>query len=102
MSMCAIRNGQRWTFADAADGSIVIIGGNTGNCLDLTAVVSSWVSMAPCTFKSGEHFYFSAAGQIESTSGKKCLQQTQATQDAQVFIAKCQAGVKLQLWEVGH
>jgi len=102
MAECAVIDGQRWTFADAADGSVVIIGGNTGNCLDFTAKVSSFVSMRPCTFKSGEHFFYSSTGQIESTSGKKCLQPAQATQNALVSIAKCQAGVNLQIWEIGH
>jgi hypothetical protein len=102
MSQCAVRDGQRWTFADAADGSVVIIGGNTGKCLDFAGKVGSFVSVNPCTFSGAERFYFSTTGQIESTSGKKCLQAAQANQDALMFISKCQAGVKLQIWIIGH
>jgi hypothetical protein len=102
MSECAIRDGQRWTFADAADGSIVIIGGNTGNCLDFTAKVSSPVSMSPCTFSANERFLYTGKGQIKLASGTKCLEPAQATQDAIVSIVKCQKGVALQIWMLGH
>jgi hypothetical protein len=102
VSQCAVRNGQEWTFADAADGSVVIIGGNTGKCLDFTPNVSSLASMSPCTFRGAEHFFYSTTGQIESTSGKKCLQTAGAAQNAQVSIAKCQTGTNLQIWVLGH
>jgi hypothetical protein len=102
MSQCATRDGQDWTFADPANGSIVLIGGNFGNCLDASAIVSTAISDIPCTFKSGEQFYYSSAGQIESTSGKKCLQASQATQDAVIFIAKCDPSVRLQIWQLSH
>jgi hypothetical protein len=102
MSQCAARNGQRWTFADPANGSIVLIGGNFGNCLDASANVSSPISDKPCSFKAGEQFYYSSIGQIESTSGKKCLQAAQSTQDATVFIAKCSPTVPLQIWQLSH
>ena len=46
MSQCAVRDGRHWTFARAADGSVVVIGGNTGNCLDFSGKVGSFVSMA--------------------------------------------------------
>ena len=74
MSQCAVRDGQHWTFAHAADGSVVVIGGNTGNCLDFSGKVGSFVSMAPCTFGAAEHFSYTKKGRIESTTGKKCLQ----------------------------
>lgn len=102
VSQCAVRNGQEWTFADTANGSVVIIGGNTGKCLDFTAKVPSPVSMDPCTFKGAEHFFYSTTGQIESTSGKKCLGAERASQDAQVFIVNCAAGVQTQIWMIGH
>jgi hypothetical protein len=101
LSQCVIRDNQHWTFADAADGSVVIIGGN-GNCLDFTAKVVSPVSVTPCTFKGGERFFYSPIGQIESTSGKKCLQPAQATQDATMSIVKCESGVPGQIWQLGH
>ena len=102
ISQCAARDGQHWTLADPADGSIVIIGGNFGNCLDASAKVPSAISDIPCTFKSGEQFYYSSAGQIESTSGKKCLQAAQAAQDAVIEIVKCDPNVPLQIWQLGH
>jgi hypothetical protein len=102
MSECAARTGQDWTFADAADGSIVIIGGNTGNCLDFSAKVGSSVSMKPCTFNANERFLYNAKGQIELASGTKCLEPAQATQDSGVSIQKCQKGVALQIWMLGH
>ena len=102
MSQCVNRNGQHWTFADAADGSIVIIGGNTGKCLDFTAKVHSPVSMKPCTFSANERFLYNRKGQIELASGTKCLQPAQAEQDAFVSIDPCQKGVALQIWMLGH
>ncbi len=102
MSQCIDRDGQHWTFANPADGSIVIIGGNTGNCLDFTAKVSSPVSMKPCTFNANEHFRYTAKGQIELASGTKCLQPAQATQDSVVSIEPCKKGVALQIWTLGH
>jgi hypothetical protein len=102
MSQCINRNGQHWTLADAADGSIVIIGGNTGNCLDFTAKVSSPVSMKPCTFSANERFLYNRKGQIELASGTKCLQPAQAEQDSVVSMEKCQKGVALQIWMLGH
>ena len=62
MSECVDRDGQHWTFADAADGSVVIIGGNTGKCLDFTARPVSLVSMTPCTFTGQEHFFYNPLG----------------------------------------
>jgi hypothetical protein len=102
MSECVNRDGQHWTFADAADGSVVIIGGNTGKCLDFSAKAPSLVSVTPCTFKGAEKFYFAPSGQIESTSGKKCLEPSQAEQNAAIEISKCQTGVPLQIFELGH
>jgi hypothetical protein len=102
MSQCVLRNGQLWTFADASDGSVVIIGGNTGKCLDFTAKPVSLVSMTPCTFAFAEHFFYSPTGQIESTGGGKCLEPAQAEQNALVSIVKCKTGVKAQIWTIGH
>ena len=102
MSQCVARDGQDWTFADAADGSVVIIGGNTGKCLDFSAKVHSDVSMTPCTFSAAERFHYARDGQIELASGKKCLEPAQAAQDAVISIAKCQKGVKAQIWPLGH
>jgi hypothetical protein len=98
VSQCAVRSDQDWTFAAAADGSVVIVGGADGKCLDFSAKVSSPVSMTPCTFGTVEHFFYSTKGQIESTSGKKCLQATVAAQNAQVFIKSCKKDVPLQVW----
>jgi hypothetical protein len=102
MSQCAARDGQHWTFAHAADGSVVVIGGNTGNCLDFSGKVGSFVAMTPCTFGAAEHFSYTKRGRIESTTGKKCLQAAAATQNAQMFIAKCQNSVALQVWMLSH
>jgi hypothetical protein len=101
MSTCVTRDDQHWTFADAADGSVVIVGGN-GNCLDFTGKVGSPVSVTPCTFKGTERFYYSPSGQIESTSGKKCLEPTQAAQTATINFVKCDANVAAQIWQLGH
>jgi hypothetical protein len=60
--------------------------------------------MANCTFSTAEHFFFTPKGQIESTSGTKCLQASQAAQDASVEIVKCQGqkAQPLQFWELGR
>jgi hypothetical protein len=98
VSQCAVRSDQDWTFADAADGSVVIIGGADGKCLDFSAKVSSPVSMTAGTFGMAEHFFYSRKGQIESTSGKKCLQAAVAAQNAQVFITTCKKDITRQIW----
>jgi hypothetical protein len=102
MSQCAPRDSQHWTFGAAADGSVVIIGGSEGQCLDFSAKVDSLVSVVPCTFKSAEHFFYTPTGQIESTSGKKCLQTAGAALDAAMYLDKCDSSVKLQIWILGH
>jgi hypothetical protein len=81
---------------------VVIIGGSRGHCLDFTGAVVSPVSVTACTFKSAEHFFYTPTGQIESTSGKKCLQAAAATQNAQVSIVKCLSTQQLQIWVIGH
>lgn len=102
ISACAVRDAQHWTLVDAADGSLVIVGGNTDNCLDFSAKVGAYVSMKPCTFQGAERFFFTPGGQIESTSGKKCLQAAQAKQASYMFINKCQSGVSLQDWTLSR
>jgi hypothetical protein len=101
-SQCAARDNQHWTFADTTDGSVVIIGGAQGQCLDFSGKTPSLVSVIPCTFKSTEHFFYTPSGQIESTNGKKCLETAQAAQNAGISFDKCDASVKLQIWVIGH
>ena len=100
ISQCAVRDNQHWTFANAADGSVVIIGGSAGDCLDFSAKKS--VSMIPCTFGTAERFFYSKTGQIESTSKTKCLQAAAASQNASTSIVKCRKGVALQVWMLSH
>ena len=102
MSQCAFDSEEEWTFAHADGGSVVLIGENTGRCLDFSAKAPAFVTMANCTFSVDEHFYFTSAGQIESTSGKKCLQAAQAAQDASLEIVKCDSSMALQFWKLGH
>jgi hypothetical protein len=102
MSQCIVRDNQHWTFANADDGSVVIIGGN-GDCLTFGAAkLPNYVSVLPCTFKGSERFYYTPVGQIESTSGKKCLQPAQAAQNASIDIVKCDATNRDQVWQLGH
>jgi Ricin-type beta-trefoil lectin domain len=101
VSQCVANPDQAWMFADAEDGSVVIIG-NTGQCLGLPRVVGSPVTVTPCSFKGDEHLYFTEGGQIESASGKYCLEASAATQDGQVYADKCQSAVKTQFWKLAH
>jgi hypothetical protein len=101
MSQCAAQPIQQWMFADAEDGSVVLIG-NTGQCLGLPSKVGSPVTMTPCTFKGTERLFFTPTGQIESTSGKKCLEAAQAAQDALVYADTCQPNVRTQFWKLAH
>jgi hypothetical protein len=80
----------------------VVIIGNTGQCLGLPARVGSFVSVTPCTFRGVEKFFVTPAGQIELTNGKKCLEATQAQQDASVLTDTCQSSVKDQFWRLAH
>ena len=102
MSQCEFEPAQEWTFAHADGGSVVLIGGETGRCLDFSAKAPAYVTVANCTFSADEHFFVTSAGQIESTSGKKCLQAVQANQDAALQIVKCQSTTKLQFWTLAH
>jgi hypothetical protein len=102
MAQCGPVDDQHWTFARSADGSVVLIGGTQGECLDFSAKAPSPVSVVPCTFKSAEHFFYTPAGLIESTSGKKCLQTAAAALNASLSIVKCNAAVSLQIWVIGH
>jgi hypothetical protein len=99
ISQCAARDNQHWTFAHAADGSIVIIGGSAGDCLDFSGKKS--VSMNPCTFGPTEHFFYNKTGQIENTAKTKCLEAEAATQNASTFVVKCE-DVPLQIWPISH
>jgi hypothetical protein len=102
MSQCVARDSQFWTFANAADGSIIIVGSN-GDCVDFgPGKTPTPVSVTPCTFKSVQHFYYTPTGQIESTSGKKCLQIAQAAQNASIYVATCDATNRNQVWPLGH
>ncbi len=102
MSQCAFDSEEEWTFAHADGGAVVLVGENTGRCLDFSAKAPAYVTMANCTFSADQNFYFTSAGQIESTSGKKCLQATQAAQDAQLQILKCDSTMPLQFWKLAH
>ncbi len=99
ISQCAARDNQHWTFAHAADGSLVIIGGSAGDCLDFSGKKN--VSMNPCTFGPTERFLYSKSGQIENTAKTKCLEAAAATQDASVAAVKC-ADVAAQVWPLSH
>lgn len=101
VSQCANQPVQQWMFADASDGSVVIIG-NTGQCLGLPSKVGTPVTVTPCSFKGDERLFFTPTGQIETTSGKKCLEAAQAEQDSLVFVDTCQSNVKTQFWKLAH
>jgi Ricin-type beta-trefoil lectin domain len=101
ISQCAVRDNQHWTFANADDGAVVIVGGN-GDCLDFTGKPVAYVSVVPCDFKADERFYYTPAGLIESTSGKKCLGAAAASQGATIAIVKCDATKAYQIWQLGH
>jgi hypothetical protein len=102
ISQCRVEPSQQWTLAHAQGGSVVIIGGESGRCLDFSAKAPTFAAMANCTFSTAEHFYFTSKGQIESTSGTKCLEAEQAAQDAQVFVVACHKNTPLQVWELSH
>ena len=99
ISQCAVRDNQRWTFAHAADGSLVIIGGSAGDCLDFSGKKN--VSMNPCTFGPTEHFFYNKTGQIENSAKTKCLEAAAASQGASTIVVKCE-DVALQIWPLGH
>ena len=101
MSQCAPTESQYWTSAQSANNSQVLVDGG-GRCLDFSNKTGGSIELTACTFAGPEHFLYSTTGQIESTSRKVCLQATLATQDASIAIAKCQSGVSLQIWIIGH
>jgi hypothetical protein len=102
IAQCAPVDSQDWTFAQTKAKPFVAVDGN-GQCLDFGNGVNGLLKLTPCTFGNPEHFlYNNDNGQFESTNGKLCLQAQVTAQNAAVFIRKCQSGVALQQWQLGH
>ena len=98
---CADNDTQHWTWAQSADNSSVIVDGG-GQCLEAAAKANKDAEVNPCTFLSPEHFLFKGAGQIETVSGKLCLEDAQATGDAAVSFVACVKGLPSQVWDLSR
>ena len=51
------------------------------------------MTVTACSFKGDEQLFFTQTGQVESTSGKYCLEASAVTQDGQAYADKCQSDV---------
>jgi hypothetical protein len=100
VQQCTAIDSDKWTFAQTAKNSSVLIDGN-GQCMAYAGNLQT-AQAEPCTFKGTEHFLYSATGQITTTNGKFCLQDAQASTDAAVYFSKCQSGVDTQIFLLGH
>jgi hypothetical protein len=101
VSQCAARDNQHWTFAEATDGSFVMISG-LGTCISVDKQSPFGMDLGPCTFNGSEHFQYNEAGQFENRSAKLCLQYAQPAQDASVFFTKCNPNVTQQVIVISH
>jgi hypothetical protein len=91
----------RFAFAESVDNTSVIVDGS-GQCLQSGRKPNFYAEFTPCTFLTPEHFLYKADGQIETVSGKMCLEDAQATQNAAVLFATCVKGLSTQIWQLGH
>jgi hypothetical protein len=98
---CVENDEMVFAFAESVDGSSVIVDGS-GQCLQPGKQPSSYAEFKPCTFLTPEHFVYKNSGQIETVSGKMCLQDAQAEQNAGVFFETCVKGLNTQIWQLGH
>ena len=98
---CVNNDEMVFAFAESVDGTSVIVDGS-GQCLHSGKQPNSYAEFEPCTFLTPEHFVYKSDGQIETASGKMCLQDAQAEQNAGVFFATCVKGLTTQIWQLGH
>jgi hypothetical protein len=101
VQQCAARDTQRWTLAQSSDNSSVIID-DSGQCMEFGGAAMASAKLTPCTFKTPEHFLYSATGQIETTNGKFCLQADQSAAGASIKMPKCVVGLVTQEWVLGR
>jgi hypothetical protein len=102
IQQCGPVDSQHWTFAQSADNSSVLVDGN-GQCLETASKPNKLAQINPCTFLSPEHFvYKENTGKIQSVSGKLCLQDATAADNASLFFTACVKGLVTQVWVLGH
>ena len=101
MAQCIVNDEMRFTFAETVENTSVIIDGS-GQCLQAGKQPDYNATFKPCTFLTPEQFLYKNSGQIQTDSGKMCLQDAQATQNAAVFFAPCKKGLGAQIWQLGH
>jgi hypothetical protein len=101
MSQRAANYFQAWLFAELPNGARGIIDGS-GECLENVGKGSSSITLAPCTLRSNQQFFYTETGQITTTNGKYCLEYAAASQSAAVILPKCVDGLDSQVWHLAH
>lgn len=101
IAQCIVNDEMRFTFAATVDNTSVIVDGS-GQCLQAGKKPNFFATFKPCAFSTPEQFVYKNSGQIETISGKLCLQDAQATQNAAVFFAPCVKELVTQIWQLGH
>ena len=91
IAQCIVNDEMRFAFAESADNTSVIVDGS-GQCLQPGKQPNSYADFKPCTFLTPEHFLYKNSGQIETVSGKMCLQDAQAAQNAASFLQLASKG----------
>jgi hypothetical protein len=101
IQQCSAIDSQHWTFAQSADNSSVLVDGG-GQCLEAPAKIGKPAQANPCTFLTPEHFLFKDDGELQTVSGKLCLEYAVATTDAAVFFVPCDKTQITQMWQLAH
>jgi Ricin-type beta-trefoil lectin domain len=101
IAQCIVNDEMRFAFAETVDDTSVIIDGS-GQCLQVGKKPNDYATFKPCTFLTPEQFVYKNSGQLESVSGKLCLQDAQAAQNAAVSFSPCAKGLGAQIWQLGH
>jgi hypothetical protein len=101
IAQCIVNDEMRFTFAETVVNTSVIIDGS-GQCLQAGKEPNYYATFKPCTFLTPEQFVYKNSGQIETASGKLCLEDAQAAQNAAVFFAPCVKALGAQIWQLGH
>lgn len=102
MQQCNTVDSQHWTFAQSKDDSSVIVDGS-GQCLEAASKPNKLAQANPCSFEAPEHFVYNENnGQLRTVSGKLCLQDAQAADNAAVYFTTCVKGLVTQIWVIGH
>jgi len=92
---------QKWVFAWTKAGPVVALSVQ-GKCWSASPSEGAAAYVLPCTFGSSEKFLYTSTSRFTDTTKKWCLATSVAAARAKLFMEKCDATNKGQVWNVGH